>query len=162
MKHLLVAGLFLYGAVFSQTPSIDDSLNATVPTSTAVSPDGKYVAYTVQETNWTSNDFVQQIWIANVLSGETYKLTNGTKSSYSPRWSRDGKRLAFRSERDGKSQIYVISATGGEAIQLTMEESGVVAHDWSPDGKTIAFVSTGPESKEKKDRKDKFGDFEVF
>src|SRR3954452_24475774 len=107
MKTLLAVGLFLSGSVTAQTPSIDDSLNAKVPTSTAVSPDGKYVAYTVQETNWTDNDFVQQIWIANALSGETYKLTNGTKSSYRPKWSRDGKRLAFRSERDGKSQIYV-------------------------------------------------------
>src|ERR1700719_4330226 len=99
--------------------------------------------------------------MAMTATGERYQLTQAKKSSSDPRWSPDSKRLAFLSDRDGKQQIYVISPAGGEATQLTHFEVGVNAFDWSPDGKSIAFSSTGPEPKAKKDRKDKYGDFEI-
>ncbi|MBV8818878.1 MAG: PD40 domain-containing protein, partial [Acidobacteriaceae bacterium] len=155
--------LFAFACAFAaaQTPTIDQSLNAKQPTSVAISPDGRYVAYTVQYTNWDENSFDEQIWIAVPDTGNTYQLTSGKKSSHNPRWSPDSKRLAFTSDRDGKQQVYIISPAGGEAAQLTSEENGVGGFEWSPDGSTIAFTSTGPEPKTKKDRKDKYGDFEI-
>lgn len=126
-----------------------------------ISPDGRFVAYTVQETNWEDNEFVQQIWIAVPATGDRYQLTSGKKSSQDPKWSPDSRRIAFASERDGKRQVYVISPTGGEAAQLTGEDYAVGSFEWAPDGSAIAFASTGPDSKEKKDRKDKYGDFEI-
>ena len=104
---------------------------------------------------------MQQIWVAMVSTGERYQLTSAKKSSQNPKWSPDSKRLAFASERDGKRQIYVINPLGGEPQQLTTEENGVGQFEWSPDGTAIAYTSTGPESKAKKDRKEKYGDFEV-
>ncbi len=127
----------------------------------AISPDGRYVAYTVQYTNWEENAFDDQIWIANTATGDTYQLTGGKKSSRAPRWSPDSKRIAFTSDRDGKNQIYVIPPTGGEAVQLTAEDGGVASFDWSPDGKFIAFTATMPDSKAMKDRKEKYGEFDV-
>lgn len=126
-----------------------------------ISPDGRYVAYTVQQANWEENEFVQQLWIAVTATGERYQLTSGKKSSNSPQWAPDSRRLAFASDRGGKRQIYLISPAGGEAEQLTTEDDGVGALAWSPDGATIAFLSTGPEDKAAKDRKDRYGEFAI-
>ena len=126
-----------------------------------ISPDGRYVAYTVASTSWEENDFFTQIWVYSTITGERYQLTSGKKSSTGPQWSPDSKRIAFVSDRDGKRQIYLISPAGGEAAQLTAEENGVGAIGWSPDGTTIAFTSSGPDAKAKKDRKEKYGDFEI-
>ncbi|MBZ5623387.1 MAG: hypothetical protein LAQ69_32385 [Acidobacteriia bacterium] len=121
-------------------PTIDQSLSMkSVAGGAQISPDGRYVAYTVQQTNWDENDFVQQIWIAVTATGDRYQLTSGKKSSNGPQWAPDSRRLAFLSDRDGKRQIYVIAAGGGEAAQLTTEDNGVGALAWSPDAASIAF-----------------------
>ncbi len=161
MRPPILACVFTLAA-FAQTPTIDQSLGTKSVSGAEISPDGKYVAYTVQQADWEENEFVQQIWIANAGTGERYQLTSGKKSSQGPQWSRDSKRIAFASERDGKRQIYVIHPHGGEAQQLTSEDNGVRAFEWAPDGSSIAFTSTGPESKTRKDRKDKYGDFEII
>lgn len=161
MRNIAILTALLAATVAAQTPTIDQSLSAKQPQSVEISPDGRYVAYTVQYTNWDENSFDEQIWIAQTASGETYPLTGGKKSSQSPKWSLDSKRIAFKSDRDGKSQIYIIAPAGGEAVALTNEDNGVGSFEWSPDGTTIAFTSTGPESKATKDRKEKYGEFEV-
>jgi dipeptidyl aminopeptidase/acylaminoacyl peptidase len=160
MAKLILGSLFVFAAL-AQTPSIEQSLSMKSVGDARISPDGRYVAYAVQQANWDENEFVQQIWVAVVSSGERYQLTSAKKSSVSPKWSSDSKRLAFTSERDGKRQIYVIHPLGGEAQQLTSEENGVGGFEWSPDGSAIAYTSSGPEPKIKKDRKDKYGDFEI-
>ncbi len=145
----------------AQTPTIDQSLNLKTAGSPRISPDSRFIAYTVSETNWEENAFETQVWMAMTATGERYQLTHAKRSSSDPRWSPDSKRLAFLSDRDGSKQIYVISPAGGEATELTHFDGGVTAFEWSPDGHRIAFTSTGAESKIKKDRKDKYGDFEI-
>ena len=157
----LSLGLFLAAAALAQTPTIEQSLGMQSVADAQISPDGRYVAYTVQQANWDEDEFVQQIWIAVVATGERYQLTSAKKSSQNPKWSADSKRIAFTSERDGKRQIYVIHPSGGEAQQLTSEENGVSSFEWAPDGSAIAYTSSGPEPKAKKDRKEKYGDFEI-
>jgi dipeptidyl aminopeptidase/acylaminoacyl peptidase len=163
MRNIGILAVVYAMATFAvaQTPTIDQSLEAKQPQSVEISPDGRSVAYTVQYTNWDENSFDEQIWIAKTATGEKYPLTGGKKSSQSPQWSYDSRRIAFKSDRDGKSQIYVIAPAGGEAVALTNEDNGVASFAWSPDGNWIAFTSTGPESKPTKDRKEKYGDFEV-
>ena len=157
-----LAFLFCATAAASATvPAIDESLSMKSVSGAQISPDGRYVAYSVTQTNWEENDFVSQIWIAVTATGERYQLTSGKKASTGPQWSPDSRRLAFTSDRDGKRQIYVISPAGGEAAQLTAEENGIGAIAWSPDGASIAFTSTGPESKAKKERKEKYGEFDI-
>jgi|HubBroStandDraft_6_1064221.scaffolds.fasta_scaffold79958_3 dipeptidyl aminopeptidase/acylaminoacyl peptidase len=159
---LYLAAFFCATFTAAQVPSIDQSLSFKSVQNAEISPDGRFVAYTVQETNWEDNEFVQQIWIAMLSTGERYQLTHGRKSNQTPKWSPDSAFIAFSSERDGKKQIYRISPTGGEAAQLTSEDNGVDSFAWSPDGTTLAYTSTGPESKAKKDRKDKYGEYEVI
>src|SRR5579872_4583430 len=164
MSKLRFAPTFLsLCSLAAQTPTIDQSLSMKQITEGKISPDARYVAFVVQQANWEENSFEAQIWIADATSGERYQLTSGKKSSQSPAWSPDSRRLAFSSdrERDGKRQIYVISPRGGEAAQLTNEENGVGSFEWSPDGRKIAFLSSGPDSKTRKDRKEKYGEFEV-
>jgi len=143
------------------TPTIDQSLAMKSVSGAQISPDGRYVAYVVTQTNWEENEFVQQLWIAQTNTGERYQLTGGKKSSNTPHWSPDSRHLAFLSDRDGKRQIYLIAPGGGEAVQLTTGESGVGALAWSPDGSTVAFTSAGPDDKARKERKEKYGDFEI-
>ncbi len=87
--------------------------------SPVISPDAKWVAYTLRETNWDDNIYETEIWLADAQSGATRQLTNGRKSSNAPAWSPDGKKLAFGSDREDKRQIYLIDLAGGEAMKLT-------------------------------------------
>ncbi len=145
----------------SATPTIEQSLSLKSASGPRISPDGKYVAYLVRETNWEENAFETEIWIAETATGRVYQLTNAKKSSTNPAWSPDGSQLAFVSDRDGKRQIYLIAPGGGEARPLTKVETGVNSIAWSPDGKQIAFTMSDPETKANKDRKEKYGEFDI-
>lgn len=107
-----------------------------------ISPDGRLVAYQLQEADWDENRLDAEIWIADASSGQSYQLTKGKGTGSNARWSPDGKRLAFLSSRDGRQQIYLASPPSTEALQLTQLETGVNAFEWSGDGRRIAFTST--------------------
>src|SRR5947209_9833804 len=95
---LLIAAVAL--AQSSKTPTIEQSLSMKSVASPRISPDGRFVAYQAQETNWEENAFENEIWVTVVATGERYQLTNAKKSSLNPQWSRDSRRLAFISDRD--------------------------------------------------------------
>jgi dipeptidyl aminopeptidase/acylaminoacyl peptidase len=143
------------------SPTVDQILSLKRAGSPELSPDGRFVAYTIREADWDDNAYQTQIWIADVRSGANRPLTRSRKSSQSPTWSPDGTRLAFVSDRSDKRQIYVIDPTGGEAEALTSLEDGVSSLAWSPDGKSIAYAATEPKSESIKDRDKKYGEFHV-
>lgn len=126
-----------------------------------MSPDGGMVAYTVRTANWEANEYESEIWVANTLTSDRYRLTGGKKSSSSPAWSPDGKHIAFASDRDGKRQIYLISSGLGEAAALTSMESGVEGFEWMPDGSAIVFTAPEPESAAMKERKKRYGQYAI-
>ena len=149
------------------TPTIDQSLELKSVSNPRISPDGRWVVYEVQRTNWEENAFERDLWIVATATGESYQLTRSRKSSTNASWSPHGKWIAFLSDRpssgsgDDKRQLYLISPAGGEARQLTKVEAGVTAFEWSPDGRYIAYAAPDPESKERKDRKEKYGEIEI-
>jgi dipeptidyl aminopeptidase/acylaminoacyl peptidase len=109
----------------------------------AVSPDGRWVAFTVQTCDRQRDENRSAIWIAEGGRPDSARpLTAGTARDRSPVWSPDGSLLAFISDRaDGKPQIHVIAAAGGEARRLETDEAVQGGLAWSPDGATIAFVA---------------------
>jgi Tol biopolymer transport system component len=106
-----------------------------------VSPDGKQVAYVITTVDPAENRTASSIWVAPADKGEPRQLTNSGKRDRHPRWSPDGKRILFESNRSGTNQLWVIPLAGGEARQLTTISTGAGSALWSPDGKLIAFVS---------------------
>ncbi len=105
-----------------------------------VSPDGKWVAYSVSTPDMDANRGASNIWIVPTGGGASLQLTQSGHDS-SPVWSPDGKTIAFLSSRSGDSQVYLLSMEGGEAKPLTHLSTGADIVKWSPDGKTIAFTS---------------------
>jgi dipeptidyl aminopeptidase/acylaminoacyl peptidase len=145
-----------------RVPTIDDLLTVKSLGSVQISPEGKWIAYTVNETDFKQDAFVSHIWLADATTGKSFQLTRGEKSAGNPQWSPDGKWLAFTSSRIGdKNQIFIISPQGGESLQLTKSETGVQNYGWSEDSSKIAFSATEPIPQSAKDRKEHLGDFEV-
>jgi dipeptidyl aminopeptidase/acylaminoacyl peptidase len=105
-----------------------------------LSPDGKWVVYSVTTPDLEANRNASNVWMAPVAGGEAIQLTRTGKDS-SPKWSPDGKSIAFLSARSGDSQVYLLSMDGGEAHPLSKLSTGADLVKWSPDGKTIAFTS---------------------
>ena len=148
--------------------TIDEALEAPQIGGLALSPDGTRVVYDVTRTNWKTNAFEHDLWIAD-RSGKSFLLSTQEKTSSGAKWSPDGKWIAFLSDRPGQiaetkadtMQLYVIDPTGGEARQVTKLEDGVSGFEWAPDSRHIAYTTKDPESKEQKDRKEKYGDYTV-
>ena len=108
-----------------------------------ISPDGRFVAYSIRTPVWETNSFDDQVWIADVSSGESYQLTQAKGSSYNVKWSPDGKRLAFLFYAPGAgSQLYLAAPPGREVARLTQVGNGVNEFQWSGDGRSIAFTTT--------------------
>jgi dipeptidyl aminopeptidase/acylaminoacyl peptidase len=128
----------------------DDYGAIELPGDPSISPDGKTVAYTISTVDAKRNTKHSTIWLVPMDgSREPRQLTTG-ESAKSPRWSRDGRILAFISSRRDpaspatatpKAQVYGLPMTGGEARRLTDLKNGVTAFTWSPDGTKLACVS---------------------
>ncbi len=105
-----------------------------------ISPDGKWVAYTLATPDMEANLNASNVWLVSTSEGAPIQLTRSGKD-HSAVWSPDGKMLAFVSSRDGEAQVYMLAMDGGEARPWTHISTGVDIAKWSPDGKTIAFTS---------------------
>jgi len=107
-----------------------------------LSPDGNWIAFVITDVEKKLNRLNSDVWLISSSGGEMRRLTNGAKHDRHPRWSPDGKQIAFESNRGTGFQIYVINVFGGEARQLTRISTEATQPMWSPDGKYIAFVSS--------------------
>ena len=106
----------------------------------SVSPDGRSLACAVGIADLEENRMRSAIWMVPAAGGEARKMTSGEKRDSDPKFSPDGKKLAFLSNRDGGSQIWVLDLAGGEPQKKTSLPTEVNAYKWSPDGNW--FVAT--------------------
>src|SRR6267378_2482161 len=106
-----------------------------------LSPDGKWVAYTVSIPSLQDNRNVSRVWVAEVATGKSRQLTGGPGSDRQPRWSPDGKTLGFVSTRDSGAQVWVLPIAGGDARRVSHVPDGVSDPLWLPDGSGLLVVS---------------------
>lgn len=102
-----------------------------------VSPDGRHVAFTIGDVNFDANRVITHIYVMPIGGGEMKQLTTGDSSATSPRWSPDGKKIAYVTG----GQIWKMDADGDDKDQVTKISTGAAAPMWSPDGKWLAFTS---------------------
>jgi dipeptidyl aminopeptidase/acylaminoacyl peptidase len=142
MSLMLGCAVFVSAQEAAKHPiTFDDLIKLHRIAEPQVSPDGKWVAYTVSTPDMEANRGASNIWVVPTAGGAAMQLTQSGHDS-SPVWSPDGKTLAFLSSRSGDSQVYLLSMEGGEAHALTKLSTGADLVKWSPDGKTIAFTSS--------------------
>jgi dipeptidyl aminopeptidase/acylaminoacyl peptidase len=128
-----------------------------------ISPDGQWVAYTVTSTKLAQDKTEDRIWMVPAAGGDAIPLSADGVSSNHPRWSPDGKWLAFLSARnDGKTQVWLLNRLGGEAQKLTDTPQDVSNFAWSPDSRRLVLIlkdATPEELQAAKDKnKDQDGD----
>jgi dipeptidyl aminopeptidase/acylaminoacyl peptidase len=105
-----------------------------------VAPDGSRVAYVVTSYDEKEDAQNADLYAAPTAGGDAVRLTSHKKSDTTPRWSPDGRFLAFLSDREKKSQVYLLDMRGGEAVRLTDYKASVADVAWSPDGTRLALV----------------------
>jgi dipeptidyl aminopeptidase/acylaminoacyl peptidase len=137
-----------------------------------LSPDGRQIVYVRADADWGANRRVSRLWRTDVDRGTPVQLTSGATSENSPRWSPDGRQIAFLASRDGSVQIYLIEAAGGEPRILTSHETSVPVPDahyprlsnitWSPDGAWIYFLAFEPNTAAEKEREQTKDDVYAF
>ncbi len=150
MKRLFASALMLVlalGGALAQSYrpfTINDLIPVKRVGDPQLSPDGRWIAFTITDTDFDANRRSTQIYLVSVEGGEIQQLTKEKQSSVSPRWSPDGKRLAFISARDGAPQVWTLEmaeVATGPLKKITNISTGADGPVWSPDGNWIAFTS---------------------
>src|SRR5579875_3453538 len=130
------------------------------PAGPQISPDGKKVVFVLSDSGTPDEHERSTLWLVDSTSGRTRQFTNGPRADTRSRWSPNGTRIAFVSDRrdPSSSGLYVIDAHGGEAIRLGGRQRSISSPLWSPDGATLAYLAEDEESDEevrrKKERRD--------
>jgi dipeptidyl aminopeptidase/acylaminoacyl peptidase len=142
MKRLIAVSitlLALAGSLVAQEQrfTINDLLKVRRVSDPQVSPDGRQVAFAIGDVKVDDNRVVNHIYVVPLMGGEPKQFTSGAGSATSPRWSPDGKRIAYVTG----GQIWTMDADGSDKDQVTKISTGAGGPVWSPDGKWIAFTS---------------------
>ena len=138
---LLVVPVLAVDKPATHAITFDEFINLKRVSDMQLSPDGKMIAYVVTVNNKEENTRNSDIWLISVDGKVLRQLTNSPKADNTPRWSPDGKKIAFISTRSGSPQIWMIKLDGGEASKITDISTGASGIVWSPDGKYLAFAS---------------------
>src|SRR6266849_2661369 len=136
--------------------TIDDYFQIRDVSQPEPSPDGQWIAYAVRTRMLKEDKNEQRLWMVSTHGGDPIPLTAEGVSSGHPRWSLDGKFLAFLSARNGgKNQVWLLNRLGGEAVRLTETAQGVNDFEWSPDSTRLVLILQDPKPEDLEAAKDK-------
>ena len=157
----LLAAISLNAQSSRRPIAVDDLSKMRAVGDPQVSPDGRWVAFTVGTVDAEKDKRDTDIWMVSWDGAEQVRLTSTTDSSESsPRWSPDNKYLAFLTTRGDESQkkqgaqVWLLNRAGGEAQELTNVKGGVSEFDWSPDGKRLVLVARDANPDDEPEKKD--------
>jgi len=143
-----------------RTPSrkpigIDDIYEIRQPLQCDLSPGGERLVVSVSQADKAKLKSLTHLWMIGTNDHEARQFTRGTSSESSPKWSPDGRTVAFLSDRSGKGELWTIPAEGGEARQLTEMKGSVTAFSWHPRGNklVVTFVPSDEEAREREERR---------
>lgn len=136
----------LSSPLFAQDSRLDymDFFRVQTVSDPQISPDGKRIVYVRNSADISADRRVSNLWIINSDGSDHRPLTTGTYSDSSPRWSPDGTRIAFVSDRDGKSQLYIRWMDTGQIAKLSDLDNAPAGIAWSPDGKQLVYTALVP------------------
>lgn len=152
---LLVLGLSSTNAQIKSNWSPEQIIKHRTISSVRVSPDGKKVVYAVRELKTVDgkSEYINHLFVTGSDNSNTIQLTQGEKNNINPKWSPDGKQIAFVSNRDGTNNLYLLTIGGGEAERLTELKTGINDFKWSTKGDQIAFTSKDAPNEEEAENK---------
>jgi dipeptidyl aminopeptidase/acylaminoacyl peptidase len=141
-------GLLAASLVFAQSTSrrllkLDDIDRFHDVRDVQISPDGKWVAYTLSSVDLAGDKSDTDVWMASWDGSRQLRLTSSPENENAPRWSPDGRYLSFLSGRPGKAkgtQVWLLDRMGGEAQQLTEVKGRLSSCEWSPDSQRLLLV----------------------
>ncbi len=158
--------LFIFSGLFAQSQkrkfTIKDMLSISVPSQIDISPDGKFVVFVLSKADFEESKYTSDLYIVSTETGEVKQLTFSKENERMPKFSPDGKLIAFLSDRktaadekETKTQIWLLPVDGGEAYKLTNAPEGVISFSWMPDGKNIIYLTQETLPKPEKEKKER-------
>lgn len=143
---VLLFCLLLAFSAHTKNITFDDLYSISRCLDPQISPDSKYIVFTLKTTDAKSNSSKYHIWVMNSDGTGLKQFTNGDSRDRQPQWTLDGKYILFKSNRSGNNQVWKIDTDGGEAVQVTDIASGVSDYKITPTGMELLIVSgTFPE-----------------
>lgn len=132
--------------------SIVDMLNVPSLANPRRSPDGASVVFELEEADWARNKSITHLWLKRRGDDEAMQITYGAEGETDPRWSPDGRYIAFLTEReaDEEKQVYLLPVAGGESRRLTTHETAVSDVTWAPDSRSLYFLAEDPKTEDEK------------
>jgi dipeptidyl aminopeptidase/acylaminoacyl peptidase len=126
--------------------TVVDLINVPAVRDPQLSPLGDQVLFVRGDANWDRDRVVSHVWRWDMGAGSGVRLTNGEDGESAPRWSPDGRTVAFLARRgeEEATQIHLLASGGGEAAALTRHPTSVTQYQWSPDGRWIYFLAEDP------------------
>ncbi len=142
--------------------TIRDMLSINVASQIDISPDGKSVVFVLSKADFNESKYRTDLYVASTENGEVRQLTFSKEDETMPKFSPDGKFIAFLSnrkstadEKEVKNQIWLLPIDGGEAYKLTEAPEGVISFQWMPDGKSILYLTQETLPKPEKEKKER-------